>query len=154
MSNVIQLHDLPHTDHPAVLARQQETLGQLAQAAQNQQLLAEIMALENSLNELRTSHYELRQDNKALAAENAILLAALEDELPQQDLGAAIAYLHVHKNEHLQPAQAGDEYWQKELHFMQTKVHELQQQLKDRDAQLLLAAEQNEQLLNALLAKD
>lgn len=154
MSNIIQLHDLQQSNHPVVLARQQETLGQLAQAAQNQQLLAENMALENSLNELRASHYALRQDNKALVAENAILLAALEDEMPQQDLGAAIAYMHVHKNEQLQPSQPGDEYWQKELHFMQAKVHELQQQLKERDAQLLLAAEQNEQLLNALLAKD
>lgn len=154
MSNVIQLHDLKHADHPAVLAHQQETLSQLAQAAQNQQLLAEIMALENSLNELRTSHYEIRQDNKALAAENAILLAALEEEMPRQDLGAAIAYMHVNKTEHAAHGGAGDEYWQKELNFMQAKVNELQLLLKDKDAQLLLAAEQNEQLLNALLAKE
>lgn len=154
MSNVIQLHDLQHADHPALLARQQETLSQLAQAAQNQQLLAEIMAMENTLNELRTSHYELRQDNKALAAENAILLAALEDELPQQDLTAAIAYMHVNKTEHAQPGPQADDYWQKEMSFMQAKLHELQELIKDKDAQLLLAAEQNEELLNALLSKD
>lgn len=57
------------------------------------------MALVHSLTELRTADYEFRQDNKALAAENAIAA-------------------------------------------------------EGRDAQLLLAAEQNEQLLNALLAKD
>lgn len=147
MSNVIQLHDLKHTAQ----VHQQEALAQLVQAAQNQQLLAEIMALENNLTQLRTSHYELRQDNKALAAENAILLAALEDEIPEQNLGAAIAYMHVNKTEHVQP---NPDYWQKELSFMQMKVNELQQELKDKDAQLLLAAEQNEQLLNALLAKD
>lgn len=154
MSNVIQLHDLKNTEHPAVQAHQQETLYQLAQAAQNQQLLAELMAMENTLNQLRTSNYELRQDNKALAAENAILLAALEEEMPRQDLGAAIAYMHVNKSEHAQPAPQADDYWQKEMSFMQAKVNELQQLLKDKDAQLLLAAEQNEQLLNALLAKD
>jgi len=150
MTKIIHIQDYLDAGDTLDLAKNMLQENQDDMALENQQLLAEVMALEANLESQSYLSVNLKSQLKELQVENDILLDALEanevDELP--------VMLTDVVNPSPQPHSAAQShYWEQEYSMLKDKIRHMEQALAGKDQALQQASAQNEQLLNELLAK-
>lgn len=150
MSKIIHIQDYLNAGDTLDLARNMLQEQQEDLALENQQLLAEVMGLEANLESQSYLTVSLRSQLKELQVENEILLDALEateaDELP-------VMVTNVVTSAPQTDSAAQSHYWEKEYSALKDKIRHMEQVLAEKDQALQHACDQNEQLLNELLAK-
>ncbi len=154
MTKIIQIQDYLDADVALDLAKDLLQGNQDDLASENQQQLLEIMNLESSLETQALLGINLKSQVKELQVENEILLDALESH----DLDDFVVTLTDTVKEPVNEIVKKDEpqqsaYWEKEYSVLKDKIRDMEQALKDKDHSFQNLHDQNEQLLNELLAK-
>ncbi len=150
MTKIIQFQDYLLADETLDLARNMLQDNQDDLALENQQLLSEVLGLEGNLESQTLLSASLKGQVKELQVENDILLNALEsfdaEDLPVMltDVVGATATPDLSSQSH---------YWEQEYSVLKDKIRHMEEMLAQKDQALKLAGQQNEQLLNELLAK-
>ncbi len=150
MTKIIQFQDYLLADEALDIAKNMLRDNQDDLALENQQLLSEVLGLEGNLESQALISASLKGQVKELQVENDILLDALEsndiEELPVMltDVVGAAAKPDVASQSH---------YWEQEYSVLKDKIRYMEEMLAQKDKALNQAGQQNEQLLNELLAK-
>lgn len=120
----------------------------------NQQLLSEVMNLEGNLYSQSLVSAALKKQVMELQVENDTLISALEDsneyEEEQEEAVMLTDVVTVSSQEDVASQSA---YWEREYCELKDKIRCLEQSLSEQGHALKQANQQNEQLLNELLAK-
>ncbi len=150
MTKIIHIQDYLDAGDTLDLAKNMLQESQDDMALENQQLLAEVMALEANLESQSYLSVSLKSQLKELQVENDILLDALE---ANEEHGLPVMLNQVVSPAPQAPSAAHSHYWEQEYSLLKDKIRHMEQLLVDKDKALQQASGQNQQLLNELLAK-
>lgn len=118
----------------------------------NQQLLTEVMNLEGNLYSQSLVSAALKKQVMELQVENDILLDALDSENENDD-EQAVMLTDVVATSSQEDIASQSVYWEREYSQLKDKIRRLEHDLTEKGDALKQAIQQNEALLNELLAK-
>ncbi len=150
MTKIIQFQDYLLEDEALDLAKNMLRDNQDDLALENQQLLSEVLGLEGNLESQSLIAASLKAQVKELQVENDILLNALENN-ELEDLPVMLTDVVAAETRPDAPSHA--HYWEQEYSVLKDKIRYMEEMLAQKGHALTQANQQNEQLLNELLAK-
>ena len=147
MSNIVPLLSIVHSQAKEPQPQDkvysdQDLLSPKTLALENQQLHKDLASLNQQIEYQSNRNFDLESQVKGMQAENEILLNALDDDDDSVPLLTT-------------PTEPGsmNGYWEQEYRLLRERIRHIEQSVIDKDEQLKNEKQQNELLLNELLAK-